>query len=145
MAHIVSYQKQSDAYTVHQLNAPEGSTELCTINGVTYVSVPDGAVLLEQPILIAGSVVNPVTLSTEVRESIKAASTHCQLIHERMEAKIRARYSLSDEQYFARIASGVALGMYTFEASEQDALAAFAAYVEEVRRWGREQRASLGL
>ena len=62
-----------------------------------------------------------------------------------MEAKIRARYSLSDEQYFARIASGVALGMYTFEAGEQDALAALAAYVEEVRRWGREQRASLGL
>ena len=144
MPFIVSYQKQSDAYTTYTLLAPEGSTELCTLDGVTYVSVPDGD-LPVQPTEIAASVVDPVVLTTEMREAIKAASTHCQLIHERMEAKIRARYSLSDEQYFARIASGVALGMYTFEAGEQDALAAFAAYVEEVRQWGREQRALLGL
>ena len=144
MTHIVSYQKQSDAYTVYQLNAPEGSTELCTIDGVTYVSVPDDD-LPEQAAQISASIVNPVTLTTELREAIKAASPHCALIHERMEAKIRDKYSLSDEQYFARIASGVALGMYTFEAGEQDALAAFSAYVEEVRQWGREQRALLGL
>lgn len=145
MTHIVSYQKQSDAYTTYTLLAPEGSTELCTIDGVTYVSVPDGAVLPEQPTQIAASVVNPVTLTTELREEIKTASLHCQLIHERMEAKIRARYSLSDEQYFSRIASGVALGMYAFETGEQDALVAFGTYVEEVRQWGREQRALLGL
>lgn len=144
MAHIVSYQKQSDAYTTYQLLTGDGSTELCTIDGTTYISVPDGD-LPVQPTEIAASVVDPVVLTTEMREAIKAASTHCQLIHERMEAKIRARYSLSDEQYFARIASGVALGMYTFDAGEQDALAAFAAYVEEVRQWGREQRALLGL
>ena len=112
---------------------------------MTYVSVPDGAVLPEQPTQIAASVVNPVTLTTELREEIKTASLHCQLIHERMEAKIRARYSLSDEQYFSRIASGVALGMYAFETGEQDALVAFGTYVEEVRQWGREQRALLGL
>ena len=144
MAHIVSYQKQSDAYTVYQLNAPEGSTELCTIAGVTYVSVPDEA-LPEQPSQIAASVVNPVALTTAMREAIKAASPHCQLIHERMEAKIRDKYSLSDEQYFSRIASGAALGLYTFETGEAEALQAFGAYVESVRQWGREQRALLGL
>ena len=144
MAHIVSYQKQSDAYTVYQLSAPEGSTELCTIDGVTYVSVPDDD-LPEQAAQISASIVNPVTLTTELREAIKAASPHCALIHERMEAKIRDKYSLSDEQYFSRISSGAALGLYTFETGEAEALQAFGAYVESVRQWGREQRALLGL
>jgi hypothetical protein len=144
MTHIVSYQKQSDAYTVYQLNAPEESTELCTIDGVTYVSVPDDD-LPEQAAQISASIVNPVTLTTELREAIKAASPHCALIHERMEAKIRDKYSLSDEQYFSRISSGAALGLYTFEAGESVALQAFGAYVESVRQWGREQRALLGL
>ena len=144
MAHIVSYQKQSDAYTVYQLNAPEGSTELCTIDGVTYVSVPDDD-LPEQAAQISASIVNPVTLTTELREAIKAASPHCALIHERMEAKIRDKYSLSDEQYFSRISSGAALGIYTFEAGESVALQAFGAYIESVRQWGREQRGQLGL
>ena len=144
MTHIVSYQKQSDAYTVYQLNAPEGSTELCTIDGVTYVSVPDDD-LPEQAAQISASIVNPVTLTTELREAIKAASPHCALINERMEAKIRDKYSLSDEQYFSRISSGAALGLYTFEAGESEAVQAFGAYIESVRQWGREQRGQLGL
>ena len=144
MTHIVSYQKQSDAYTVYQLSAPEGSTELCTIDGVTYVSVPDDD-LPEQAAQISASIVNPVTLTTELREAIKAASPHCALIHERMEAKIRDKYSLSDEQYFSRISSGAALGLYTFEAGESVALQAFGDYIESVRQWGREQRGQLGL
>ena len=111
---------------------------------MTYVSVPDGE-LPEQPVQIAASVVDPVTLTTGLREAIKATSTHCQLIHQRMEDKIRAQYSLSDEQYFSRIASGAALGLYTFEAGEAEALQAFGAFVESVRQWGREQRALLGL
>ena len=145
MPFIVSYQKQSDAYTTYTLLAPEGSTELCTLDGVTYVSVPDDVALPEQPSQIADSIVNPVTLTTELREAIKSTSLHCQLIHQRMEDKIREKYSLSDEQYFSRIASGVAIGMYAFETGEQDELVAFGTYVEEVRQWGREQRAMLGL
>ncbi len=129
---------------MYQLNAPEGSTELCTIDGVTYVSVPDDD-LPEQAAQISASIVNPVTLTTELREAIKAASPHCALIHERMEAKIRDKYSLSDEQYFSRISSGAALGLYTFEAGELVALQAFGAYIESVRQWGREQRGQLGL
>jgi hypothetical protein len=129
---------------VYQLSAPEGSTELCTIDGVTYVSVPDGD-LPPQSVQISASIVNPVTLTTALREAIKATSLHCKLIHERMETKIRDKYSLSDEQYFSRIASGAALGLYTFETGEAEALQAFGAYVESVRQWGREQRALLGL
>ena len=142
--HIVSYIKTADSYTVYQLNAPDGSTELCTIDGVTYVSVPDEK-LPEQHAQIAASVVDPVTLTTALREAIKATSPHCALIQERMEAKIRAQYSLSDEQYFSRIASGAAIGMYTFETGEAEAMQAFGAYVESIRQWGREQRTLLGL
>ena len=129
---------------MYQLTAPEGSTELCTIDGITYVSVSDNG-LPEQPAQIAASVVDPVVLTAELKEVIKAASPHCALIHERMESKIRDKYSLSDEQYFSRIASGAALGLYTFETGEAEALQAFGAYVESVRQWGREQRALLGL
>ena len=129
---------------MYQLNAPEGSTELCTIDGVTYVSVPDDD-LPEQAAQISASIVNPVALTTAMREAIKAASPHCALIHERMESKIRDKYSLSDEQYFSRIASSAALGLYTLETGEAEALQAFGAYVESVRQWGREQRALLGL
>ena len=129
---------------MYLLNAPEGSTELCTIDGVTYVGVPDGG-LPAQSVQISASVVDPVVLTTPLREAIKSASPHCQLINERMESKIREKYSLSDEQYFSRIASGAALGMYTFEAGETEALTAFGVYVESVRQWGREQRALLGI
>ena len=143
MAHIVSYQKQSDAYTVYQLSAPD-STELCTLDGITYVSIPDD-ILPEQPAQIAASVVDPVVLTDELKEAIKAASPHCALIHERMEAMIREKYSLSDEQYFSRIASGAALGLYTFQTGEAEALQAFGTYIETVRQCGRDQRALLGL
>jgi hypothetical protein len=86
-----------------------------------------------------------VSITPELRAQIKATSPHCSLIAERMEMRIRARYSLSDEQYFARIGVGVALGSYTFEPGEQDALIAFGAHVEAARQWGRDERAKLGL
>ena len=87
----------------------------------------------------------PVALTPELREQIKAASPHCGLIAERMEMRIRARYSVSDEQYFARIGVGVALGSYEFEPGEQEALQAFGAHVEAARQWGRDEWAKLGL
>jgi hypothetical protein len=62
-----------------------------------------------------------------------------------MEEQIRARYPVSAEQYFSRIGVGVALGAYAFQAGEQEELLAFGAFVEDVRQWGRQQRAELGL
>jgi len=117
-------------------------TELCTLGDVTYVAVPGGIVLPEQPAEIT---VAPVTLTPELRAAIKAASVHCAFIAERMEARIRSKYSLSDEAYFARIGVGAALGVYQFEPGEQDEMLAFGAYVEACRQWGRDERAKLGL
>lgn len=117
-------------------------TELCELGGVTYVAVPAGVTLPEQPpeVVLALAVLTP-----ELRSEIKAASPHIALIAERMEEKIRAVYSLSDEAYFARIGVGAALGSYTFGPGEMDAMLAFGAYVEDARQWGRDERAKLGL
>lgn len=117
-------------------------TELCTIDGVTYVSVPDGIVLPVQPAEIS---VNVATLTDALKEQIKSASLHVQLTYERTEALIRSKYSVSDEAKYARIGVGVALGSYTFGAGEQAELMAFGAHCEAARQWGRDERAKLGL
>lgn len=145
------YRRQSDAYTTYQLQLPDSQglddsihcTELATLaDGYTYVSVPEGVELPEQPTQIT---VETVTLTPELREALKATSAHCALITQRIEEKIRARYTLNDEQYFARIASGAALGIYALEPGEHDALVAFGEHVEACRQWGRDERAQLGL
>lgn len=147
---IVRYAKVQTPYTTIQMRFPDAMgaddsvycTALCTLDGLTYVSVPDAVQLPDQPAEIT---VEPVVLTSALREEIKAASVHCALIAERMEMKIRAKYTLSDEQYFARIGVGAALGLYAFEPGEQDEMTAFGAFVESVRQWGRDERAKLGL
>ena len=154
MTSIVSYRKATDSYTTYALVTPDTQldaagaelycTELCTLDGVTYVAVPDGITLPEQPPQIAGTV-TPVTLTPELRDRIKAASPHCQFIDARMQDKIRALYSAEDEMYFARIGAGAALGVYQFEAGEKEQLLDYGAHIEAIRQWGRAERANLGL
>ena len=145
---IYAYTKVSTPYTIIQMALPyemdseNQCTELCTLDGVTYVSVPDSVTLPDQP---AELTITEATITPELRDQIKAASPHCRLITERMEMRISSKYSLSDEQYFARIGVGAALGAYTFAPGEQDELLAFGAYVEAARQWGRDERAKLGL
>lgn len=132
MAYIVSYQKFITRDITRQLNAPEQSVELCTIDGVTYVSVPDDLQLPDaQPVEIASSI-ELVVMTDDIREAIKANSTHVELINDRVKAKIAERYSLSDE-------------LKEIRNSSSPSFAAYADYVEECRQWGREQKAALGL
>lgn len=119
-----------------------GATELAEVDGAVYVHVPDGAVLPEQPIEIAWQSVTPDAV---LLARIKAESRAVQLIAQAMIDKIRAKYTLEDEQYFSRIGVGVALGAYTFQPGEQEELLAFGEFVESVRQWGRAERAKLGL
>lgn len=121
---------------------PEGAIELCTLDNVTYVSIPEGLAIPEQHPEIT---LTPVIVDYGLRERIKASSRACQLIAEEMQQRIRAQYSVEDEQYFARIGVGAALGAYTFQPGEQEVLLGFGAFVEEVRQWGRERREELGL
>ena len=149
---IVSYQKTSDAHTTYELHMPDAQgdegeifcAELGTIDGLTYVSVPDGVTLPEQLPPVAATL-QQVTLTPEIRERLKAVSPHCALISERMVQKIRARYSIDDEMFFSRIGVGAAMGMYTPTPDELAEMQAFGVFVEGVRQWGRAERAKLGL
>lgn len=139
MGKIYRYQAASDAYTTYRASG-ENLVELCELDGLTYISGPDE--LPPQPEQIR---VEPGGLTAELRERIKAASPHCQLIQRRMEERIRARFSAEHETYLTRIGVGQALGAYQMSAGEVQELTDYQAFVEEVRAWGREQRAGLGL
>lgn len=152
MPSIVSYQKHIDSIRTVEIRLPEDATllqrigtELATIDGITYVSLPDGVTLpANQPEEIAASI-QTVTLTPALREAIKLASPHCQLINDRMIEKIRAVYSINDEMYFARIGVGAATGLYAPTTDEMQAMTVFGEFVESVRQWGRDERAKLGL
>ncbi|MDD4592777.1 MAG: hypothetical protein PHG06_20485 [Parabacteroides sp.] len=137
MAKIYKYQKITGQHTTHCLVEPdydllfgteERVTELCTIAGDTYVSVPDGIILPEQPEIS----ILEVILSDDLISEIKAASPHVALINERVVELIRERYSVSDEIKMLRTGP-------TAETS------AYNDYVEECRAWGRGEKAKLGL
>lgn len=152
MPSIVSYQKHIDSLRTVELRFPEDAqtrqrlgAELATINGVTYVSLPDGVTLpADQPAEIAASV-STAAIDAATREAIKTTSTHCRLINDRMIEKIRALYSIDDEMYFARIGVGAATGLYTPTTDEMQAMTVFGEFVESARQWGRDERAKLGL
>ena len=144
MPSIISYRKASDETTTYRLATPEGATELAEIDGITYVSLPDGSELPEQPEQIAASV-STVTLTDQLRDAIKAASPHCKLISERVIERIRERYTYDDELYFTRITIGQQMGLYHMTAAEVAEVQAFGEFVESARQWGRDERAKLGL
>lgn len=116
--------------------------ELAEVDGWHYAFVPADAVLPEQPEAIGWQV---ATMTEALLEQIKAASRAVQLINTEMQVRIRSVYPITDEQYFSRIGVGAALGVYTMQAGEMDALLAFGAHVEAVRQWGRDERAAIGL
>lgn len=117
---------------------------MCTLDGITYVSLPTGALLPSQPAQIAASVAIVVP-DAALRAQIIAASTQCQLIDAQMRDQIRAAYSLEDELKFARIGVGAAMGMYAPTSDEVQGMTVFGEFVESIRQWGRDQRAALGL
>ena len=141
MPSIVSYRKYIDAEITRTLRLPDDpathqplGTELATLpNGLTYVSLPDGAVLPSgQPAEIAASIVNPVTLTAALRGDFKRESPHVRLINQRVRDKIAAQYSLHDEIQMLRTAPSAEAVAYN-------------AHVEACRDWGRGEKAALGL
>jgi hypothetical protein len=140
---IYKFRKESDAHTTYNINLPEGGQELATLeDGNSYAYVPDGAQMPPQPEQIG---LEPVELTAELRERIKAASPLCRLIHRRMQEQIRARYPVDEELFLARISVGALMGTYQPSAAEQAGLAEYQAFVEGVREWGREERAKVGV
>jgi hypothetical protein len=112
---------------------------------VTYVSVPTGATLpTTQPDEIKASITTP-TLTPALNDKIREASPHTKLIAQQVIDQIRAKYSVNDELYLARIGIGASSGLYVPTASELQELKDFGVLAESARQWGREQRALLGL
>jgi hypothetical protein len=116
--------------------------ELATINGVTYLSLPDDVVMPEQPAAIT---LTPVVLTDALRAELKLINPICRLIDQQIRAKIRERYDAEDEMYLTRISVGALMGAYVFQPGEQEAVAEYGAYVEGVRAWARDERAKVGL
>jgi hypothetical protein len=142
-------------YQRHSTPGPNGTTyyyrntdiepramELAELDGWYYVHVPEGCVLPEQPTEINWT---PVDLTDELRAQIKAHGRPAQLIAQRVIDRIRAKYPLDEELYFARIAVGALQGSYTLQPGEADALLQYQIDVEAAREWGRQERAKLGL
>jgi len=133
---ILAYQKSIDTTRSVELRLPmvDGrpvGTELATIDGTTYVYVPDGVAPPKQPSEIAPQ---PVTLTPALTTAIRAASPHVRLINQRVVARIREKYDLNDELKMLRL--GALAG-----ADYDD----YKIWCEACRTWGREERAKIGL
>lgn len=134
MAKIYKYQKVIDDYTTHSLIEPDYEedqqqiTELCTLDGITYVSVPDTAELPSQPDIISETLTE-VVLTEDLKAKIKSVSPHIRLINQRVVERIRERYSVNDE-----------LKMHRIGPTQE-----FLDYVEKCVAWGRAEKAKLGL
>jgi len=135
MTYIVSYRKFIDAIRTVEIVLPEGDshqrigTELATIDGVTYVSLPADAALPKQPEEIT---VESVELTPALKADIANASPHVRMIRNLVASKIADRYSVTDEIKLIRTAPSAEFEAYN-------------SFVEECRAWGREQKALLGL
>ena len=116
--------------------------ELGTIDGVTYISLPDEAVLPEQPTEIG---LQPVVMTDALKEQLKLINPWCKLVDQQIRSKIRERYDAEDEMYLTRISVGNLMGTYTYLPGEQQAVLDYGAYVEGVREWARTERAKVGL
>lgn len=139
MVKIYGYRKDSDQYTTYTVQG-EGVTELCTLDGVTYISVTENLPQHDERLTVA-----ELVLTDDLRSQIKKASPHIQLLNDRIKAKIRERYDAEDEMYFSRISIGALMGQYAMEAGEQEKVLAYGAYIEEIRQWGRDEKAKMGL
>jgi len=120
----------------------ENITPLCELGEYRYVSVPEGVEVDVPPEL---STWEEVTITPELRETIKAASHLCAFYRDLFIQSIRRKHSLDDELYYARIASGTLLGSYTFQSGEAELLGTYQADVEAAREVLHQRYSDLGL
>lgn len=108
----------------------EGAIELCTLDGWRYVTIPENT---QPDVPVQLTTWMSVELTPELREAIKTNSPHCKLARDRFIETIRAKHSLDDELYYARIATGSILGAYKLQDGEAEILSAYQADVEAAR------------
>jgi hypothetical protein len=129
------------AYTKYRTVGPNGTTlrfintndneatEIATVDGVSYVHVPDSMTMPEQPVEIEWKEASP---DEALMKAIRGASPNARAINAGVVAKIRSRYSLDDEIKLLRTRPSA-------EFDEWDV------YVEECRAWGNAEKAKIGL
>ena len=102
---IFKYQKVTDIYTTHEVIHPDYEQmsedcariiDVCTIDGLVYISVPDTITLPEQPEIIKKTLVE-VILNSELKTRIKSTSCHIKLMESRIADDAKIRYTKSDE------------------------------------------------
>ena len=145
--HIIQYQKITDEYTTHEvaLQSVDGElqgVELCEIDGLTYVAVPEVSSLPAQPEKIA---IADAVLTTELRAKIKAASPHCKLIKQRNLKAIESSYSLEDRLQIAAIAGGVSNSLVPPSAEYTEMMEQYRDHVLAANTASAKQYAALGL
>lgn len=138
MPTIIAYQKYIDPQITRTLRLPadtsnqQQGTELATLAGVTYTSLPDGAILPDDQPAEITSTIQQVTLTAAQIAEIKECSPHVRLINSRVADAIAERYTLADEIKLLRTAPSADFDIYN-------------TYVENCRAWGRAEKAKLGL
>jgi hypothetical protein len=139
MPKIFRYLKSTDKFTTHTFVEPDYSeneeriTELCTIDGLTYISIPDSVKTSKQPKNVEETL-EEVVLSDEVKDKIKKASPHIQLIYQRVRDKIAEKYSVTDE-------------LKALRERDKDVIKfnEYNSYVEECCAWGNAKKVKLGI
>lgn len=135
---IIAYSKYITIDITRELHLPEDAQhnrigqEIATVDGLTYVHLPDDATLpIDQPAEIAASI-RIVTPDAALLNAIKAASPQVRLINAAVAEKIAERYSVNIEIKLLRTAPSVEFEAYN-------------TYTEECRAWGRAEKAKIGL
>lgn len=129
---LYSYQKVTDEYTTYELMQPDYEqmapdaarmTELCTIANKTYVMVPDGVILPDQPKRISTSI-KPVALTSSIKAKINKTSPHLILITKRITKNEDIKYTKQDkanlETLMALLPSAMAFNTYMTKSRSWD-------------------------
>lgn len=139
MVTIYKYQKFIDNIKTVEITFPVDKDtnqrlgeELATIDGVTYICIPDGATLpAKQPTEISKSV-ELVVLTPTLKSEISAASPLVRVINDFVKDTIRSKYAIEDELKLLRTSPSADFDEYND-------------FVEAVRAIGREKKAAIGL
>ena len=133
MPEIYSYTKVVNEITTKQIDTSgiEGAVELCEIDGITYVSIPDAASVAKQDAAIDAK---SATLDAKKIEEIRAASYVVKFIKQQVRDKIREKYELDDELKLLRLRD-----------TNKDEWDKYNAHAESCRAWGEAEIAKLGI
>ena len=140
MPYIIRYRPVSNDFTTATLRIHENAAaaeevataspiEIARLDGWHYVAVPDGYTLPPQNEIIE---IETVKLSPELQERLSNESHLIKNINEAVRQQIAKKYSISDEIKLLRTAPSREFDEWNM-------------YVEEIRAWGRIEKAKLGL